>query len=280
MTIVRWNQARRWLGRALVVTGPAFVLQPSVAEACSCVASTVESSYGGSSDVLSAIPLFGYCTASEQHYIAHVTAAFKGCADPDQLVILTTPPDSAACGAELELGTEYLINAERAGTFFGVPKLSFNLCGYNLPTADLTAHDRTFLDGRTVCCGGECQCADGTQPVLCFANPCDVTAACDEAARCEANYCGGCNAEFYDEAGNAVCQAEPPGCGSDTDCVQTGCSGQICAAQEVITTCEFREEYACYQDPAVTTCGCNDGQCAFAPTPELAACLEEAGSPP
>jgi eight-cysteine-cluster-containing protein len=62
--------------------------------------------------------------------------------------------------------------------------------------------------------------------------------------------------------------------------LQTGCSGQICASQEVITTCEFREEYACYQDPAITTCGCNAGQCGFAPTPELAACLEEAGASP
>src|SRR5690242_8161211 len=100
MTLFRCDQARRWLGRALVVTSPALalVLHADVAAACSCIASTLESSYAASSDVISAIPLFGYCTASEQHYVAHVTATFKGCAGPDELVILTTPSDSAACG--------------------------------------------------------------------------------------------------------------------------------------------------------------------------------------
>lgn len=274
----RWDQTRRWSGGAVLAASSALAaLQPRAAGACSCLPSSVESSYGASSDVITAVPLLGYCTATEQRYLAQVTAAFKGCVGAGEVVILSTPGSSAACGAELELGVEYLINAAAAGAFLGVPRLSFSLCGYNLPTAELSTQDEAFLAGRNVCCGDECRCADGTAPVLCFADPCDVTPACDAAARCEANYCGGCNAEFYDAGGAAVCLAEPAACASDADCFQTGCSGQICAAEDVITTCEYREEYACYQDAAITTCGCTGGQCGFAASEELAACLEAAG---
>jgi eight-cysteine-cluster-containing protein len=55
-------------------------------------------------------------------------------------------------------------------------------------------------------------------------------------------------------------------------CFVGGCSGQICADQEgVISTCEWREEYACYQN---ATCERQpDGLCGWTPTPELNACL-------
>jgi eight-cysteine-cluster-containing protein len=212
--------------------------------------------------------------------------------------------------------------------------------------AELTNRDQAFLAGREVCCGGECCCANGEQPVQCFAQPCSVAPACEEAAVCVDNYCGGCNAEFYDAVGNAVCQASSPcnsdtdcaadrwcrqvaapatgsecvplagegescggfrpassfercapglicdtpdfiadapgicraeECSSDADCSRTGCSCQLCAAESVITTCEFREEYACYADPDITACGCRGGLCGFDPTPELSSCLNDAG---
>jgi hypothetical protein len=56
-------------------------------------------------------------------------------------------------------------------------------------------------------------------------------------------------------------------------CRRSGCSGQICADQDVVTTCEFRPEYACYQKAA---CGRQpDGNCGFTSTPELTQCLAE-----
>lgn len=280
MGVPKQSHAQRWLGVASMSAGLAVVLQARIADACSCTPSSVESSYQFSSDVVTATPLFGFVVGSEQRYLAHVTATFKGCTKKGRLVLLTTPSSSATCGSSLQPGTQYLINGDRDGSAFGLPKLGFNLCGYNLPADELSAHDLQFLSGRTVCCGDECRCADGSQPVACFANPCEVTPACEEAVRCEANYCGGCNAELYDEAGRAVCQPEAPepgACSTDSDCFQTGCSGQLCAAQDVITTCEFREEFACFQDPATTTCGCDGGRCAFADTPELEACLAAAG---
>jgi hypothetical protein len=55
-------------------------------------------------------------------------------------------------------------------------------------------------------------------------------------------------------------------------CFVGGCSGQICSDQEgVISTCEWREEYACYQS---ATCEVQpSGDCGWTPTAELTACL-------
>ena len=62
---------------------------------------------------------------------------------------------------------------------------------------------------------------------------------------------------------------EPVGTGG---CVVGGCSGQICSDQDgVVTTCEWREEYACYQD---ATCERQpDGACGWTMDGTLQACL-------
>jgi len=55
-------------------------------------------------------------------------------------------------------------------------------------------------------------------------------------------------------------------------CFVGGCSGQVCSDQEgVISTCEFRPEYACYQTATCERQG--DGTCGWTPTAELDACL-------
>ncbi len=60
----------------------------------------------------------------------------------------------------------------------------------------------------------------------------------------------------------------------DQTCYVGGCSGQICSDQpDVISTCEWRDEYACYQ---TATCERQpDGQCGWTSTPELDACLAQ-----
>lgn len=64
-------------------------------------------------------------------------------------------------------------------------------------------------------------------------------------------------------------KAEPT---SQEPCFVGGCSGQVCSDQAgVITTCEWRPEYACYR---TATCERQpDGKCGWTPTPELEACL-------
>ncbi len=63
--------------------------------------------------------------------------------------------------------------------------------------------------------------------------------------------------------------------GSAAECKKTGCSGSLCSDEDVMSTCEFKPEYACYQS---ATCARQpDGKCGWTETPELTACL---ASPP
>ena len=63
------------------------------------------------------------------------------------------------------------------------------------------------------------------------------------------------------------------------ECFVGGCSSQICSDRpDVISTCEWRDEYACY---ASATCERQaDGACGWTPTAELEACLAAPPAPP
>lgn len=59
-------------------------------------------------------------------------------------------------------------------------------------------------------------------------------------------------------------------------CQIGGCSGQLCVpeGEDVMSTCEYREEYQCYQ---TATCEKQDnGQCGWTQTAELNSCIQEA----
>jgi hypothetical protein len=70
------------------------------------------------------------------------------------------------------------------------------------------------------------------------------------------------------------CEDPPP-----ADCYVGGCSSQVCGdIPGIITTCDWREEYACYRD---ATCERQpDGECGWTPTPELRECLDNSGPVP
>lgn len=81
-------------------------------------------------------------------------------------------------------------------------------------------------------------------------------------------------------APNTVCKMklvgnQPPTASCESlaaPCVKTGCSGQICADQDMFSTCEFRPEYACYQS---ATCERQPGgECGWTETPALTSCIE------
>lgn len=56
-----------------------------------------------------------------------------------------------------------------------------------------------------------------------------------------------------------------------SSCLISGCSSQICSDQDVVTTCEFNEEYACY---AKARCERKlDGQCGWTKTVEFNSCI-------
>jgi len=58
---------------------------------------------------------------------------------------------------------------------------------------------------------------------------------------------------------------------STKNCVRTGCSGQICADSDVVSTCEYQTRYACYK---TATCERqSNGTCGWTQTEELKSCL-------
>ncbi len=61
---------------------------------------------------------------------------------------------------------------------------------------------------------------------------------------------------------------------SNKPCIKTGCSSHVCSDESVITTCEWREEYECYQKARCERQA--DGKCGFTRTPALTACLRRA----
>lgn len=76
--------------------------------------------------------------------------------------------------------------------------------------------------------------------------------------------------QFFVRAAGSSAGGEMP----DKPCMRTGCSGQVCSDEEVITTCEYRTEYECYKKAACERQ--KNGECGFTETPELLACLKRA----
>lgn len=178
------------------------------AEACSCVPPDVSSAYGWATDVAKVRVWGAVKGKNKTFYRARVLKTFKGCSKKHQFVWLSTSNSSAACGITLKMGGVYLIN----GMAETKKRWNVGLCGMNVPWKTLSSGDKDWLGHRYVCCGDKCSCVGGAPPVQCFVDPCEVT-SCPEGT-CEANYCGGCHAEFYDTMGKQVCTD----CEGDEDC--------------------------------------------------------------
>lgn len=54
-------------------------------------------------------------------------------------------------------------------------------------------------------------------------------------------------------------------------CIKTGCSGEICADEEKMSTCDYRPEYECYKKAACERQA--DGNCGFTQTAEVKTCI-------
>lgn len=76
--------------------------------------------------------------------------------------------------------------------------------------------------------------------------------------------------QFYVRAKGSVSNPGPP-TQNPKPCFKTGCSGQVCADEEVMTTCEYKAEYECYKRAKCERQA--NGQCGFTDTPELRRCL-------
>lgn len=200
----------------LLLLGVALLIAsiPSPATACSCMATSLAGSYSSYAAVFAATIDSEATVGSSRYYVATVKTGYKGCFRNGERVTLVTHVDGATCGVQLTVGDAYLVTAK---TLF-VSLYSINLCGYNRPVASLAPAEVKFLDTRFNC--GSCVNSDR---VACLVNPCDNVSCPD--GECVANYCGGCNAEFYDkETGSPVCQP----CATQADCGW----GQVCGPEK------------------------------------------------
>jgi hypothetical protein len=110
---------------------------------------------------------------------------------------------------------------------------------------------------------GDTVCADRRLVTTCIFRPKDE---CFVDAVCERQSGGTCGFTITPEVEECLENINSP-------CIISGCSSQVCAAESVITTCEFRPEFECYRD---ATCEKQpDSTCAWTPTPELTECLAQ-----
>ncbi len=81
--------------------------------------------------------------------------------------------------------------------------------------------------------------------------------------------CGGGSSSSPSPAPGPTPEPDP----SASECVRSGCSGTICVepGKEMVTTCEFKPEYACYDQARCERQP--NGECGWTPTPELDNCL-------
>lgn len=79
--------------------------------------------------------------------------------------------------------------------------------------------------------------------------------------------------ELNDARTVLTCRSNQNGPGTEA-CLETGCSGQVCAERAVATTCEFLPHYACYRNAECARQ--SDGSCGWTPTEDLLRCIAEA----
>ena len=74
--------------------------------------------------------------------------------------------------------------------------------------------------------------------------------------------------------------ASVDGGGAADDCLVGGCSGQLCVepGNDGISTCEWREEYACFKDHGVCERNASN-QCGWQTSQALQDCIDAARNP-
>lgn len=117
-----------------------------------------------------------------------------------------TSGSPGSCGVTLKKGFSYLLPLKK-----GAGKVSnIGLCGVNIQFEKVSQEQRKFVLSRVKCCRGRCQCADGKSPVKCIIPPCKFAKRpCAEAKKCINNFCGGCNAEWFDKNRLPACRPKP-----------------------------------------------------------------------
>jgi hypothetical protein len=97
----------------------------------------------------------------------------------------------------------------------------------------------------------------------------------DSDERACATYTFGADECALNDSGTTLtCRANQDGPPPSAECRPTGCSSQVCAERDIVTSCEFLPHYACYRG---ATCERqSDGSCGWTATEDLQRCVAEA----
>lgn len=132
------------------------------------------------------------------YYWLQVTKVYGGCSKKKVPYCVVAKSESfASCGyVNLQEGSTYVLPIKQSGlSTLGTCTRQFR---YTTPEV------KKFLDSRSICCNGRCKCSSFV--ARCVASPCSVTRpSCPDAVKCKDNYCGGCNAEFFNSKGEPAC---------------------------------------------------------------------------
>lgn len=184
-----------WKMTTAAVMAAGLLGMPAEAEACSCVGWDIVQGYRNSDHVVAGRVLRSHVVGGYRVYDVWVWQTAKSCLTERTVVQIGTSRSSAACGAGLQVGGDYVLFANDV-FLGGQDRMITHSCLPNTLAANVAPEDYRFLASRPMDCPTQ-ECS-GDQPVVsCFADPCTVTTCGDPTAECEANYCGGCGAEWY-----------------------------------------------------------------------------------
>jgi Tissue inhibitor of metalloproteinase len=232
---------------SLIALLASILLFPNAAVACRCMQTTVESilttteSVAFRGTVMRQVYTNDTSTQTNKFVFA-VGRVFKGCdIQPSDRIVVQTGSNSAMCGLDLKVGTNYLLTSR--STTQPLDKAMLDVLGQStkisrqlwVSTCDfvreftaVTEDEKKALRNHNKQCNSNAKCVVGadcpkehycdagkcipynapcpfdTLPVACFADPCTVAKPCTEST-CLANYCGGCNAIFVAPNGTRVC---------------------------------------------------------------------------
>lgn len=218
----------------------------STAQACTCERTDMTAAYSDAESVFRGQVLFGFEFLTSNLYFVWVQEMYKGCTPTQRALWIQSEQSSAACGVRLANGGRYVIYSTPGEGIFSFAQ-STNSCSGTQPFEGLSPNGLEFLNSRTRCCGDECECTGGKEMVQCFVDPCEAATACNDetAVRCEPNYCGGCNAEYFNDRDERVC-AGPRGAKTCID--DRGCDeSEYCAIDGLCapdSTCTVNAECA------------------------------------
>ncbi len=121
---------------------------------------------------------------------------------------------------------------------------------------------------KTTGCSGQL-CSDKDITTTCEYKP---EYACYGSATCTRLNSGQCGWVQTPELQSCIEKARNPD--TSKPCKVTGCSSQLCSDQELMSTSEYRAEYACYHNATCTRQ--NNGHCGWTQTTALTSCIENA----